>query len=123
TSFFTALYAEESTALRLLAPPGTSPIEEPALAALHEALYSHWQGTAREVFDRISRDAACQAPDVSRLLGSHGRPGEPQSPIDAEFAKAVRSIAWDWPVEAGVKAGVAGTAPFYGGLNDLGSTI
>ena len=103
TSFFTELYAKESAALRLLAPPGEPPIEEPALAALHAALYSHRQVTAREVFDRISRDAACQAPDLSRLLGNHGRPGEPQSPIDTEFAEAVRSIAGDWPAEPGTR--------------------
>jgi hypothetical protein len=100
TSFFTNLYEAETTALRLLAPPGDPALEDPALRALHHALYESQDVTAQEVFDQISRHPASQAIDVTQLLGNHDDDPDAwgtDSDASADFIRVVRSIVENWP--------------------------
>jgi hypothetical protein len=100
TSFFTNIYGAETSALRLLAPPGDPALEDPALRALHHALYESSDVTSQEVFDLISRHPASQTIDVSRLLGTHGDERDAwgtSSEAGAEFIEVVRSIVEKWP--------------------------
>jgi hypothetical protein len=100
TSFFTGIYGEQTSALRLLAPPGDPPIENPELRALHQALYASNDVTAQEVFERIVREPGSAGIDMSELLGSHGTDSDEwgtNSEGDADFIQVVRSIVEKWP--------------------------
>jgi hypothetical protein len=113
TSFFAALYGDETGPLRLLAPPGRPPVQPETLAALHHALYDG-SATAEEVFRRITLEVRLVvAPGP--LLGSHGTGGGPLGPegdphgregfdawgtggaADPAVVDAIRRIVEKWP--------------------------
>jgi hypothetical protein len=100
TSFFTGIYGEQTGPLRLLAPPGDPPLEDPSLRAAHEALYGSGDVTSQEVFDLITRHAAGTAIDMGQLLGAHGVEedewGTDSHASDA-FIGVIRSIVEKWP--------------------------